>query len=120
VYDLVFDGQEKTYEDLVRFFFMFHDPTTFNRQGNDIGTQYASAIFYYDDRQRAIAEKVATELQQALDQGKITQYAGKKVNTALLEATTFYPAHEEHQEYLDKNPGGYCNHYYRFKTWPSV
>lgn len=118
VYDLTFDGDEKTYEDLCKHFFMFHDPTTKDRQGNDRGTQYASAIFCYDDKQKAIATKVKNELQDLLKAGKVNGYADKTVTTAILDATIFYPAHEEHQEYLDKNPWGYCNHGYRFKMWP--
>jgi peptide-methionine (S)-S-oxide reductase len=51
VYQLEFEGNDKTYEDLVKHFFMFHDPTTLNRQGNDVGTQYASVIYVYDDKQ---------------------------------------------------------------------
>lgn len=120
VYDLVYDGDEKTYEALVKHFFMFHDPTFFNRQGNDVGTQYASTIFYYDDRQKEIAERVKNELQALINAGQVTSYHGNQVATILREATTFFPAHEDHQEYLEKNPGGYCNHFYRLKAWPTV
>jgi peptide-methionine (S)-S-oxide reductase len=113
-------------EDLIKFFFTFHDPTTLNRQGNDAGTQYASMIFCTSPEQKAIAERVKTELQMALDQGKLQQpqrtYQNTKVETAIVDYTTFYEAHEEHQEYLMKNPLGYCNHRYRFQldAWPMV
>lgn len=117
VYDLVFDGSASTYEALVKHFFMFHDPTYDNRQVNDVGTQYASTIFAYDKDQKEIALRVKAELQQLVDAGKV-KYFGKTVHTAIEDATVFYPAHEEHQEYLDKNPDGYCNHFYRFKAWP--
>lgn len=119
VYDFEFDGTKETYEKLVKHFFTFHDPTTLNRQGNDAGTQYASAIFYYSDEQMEIAEKVKAELQMFLDQKKVTQYYGKSVTTAIVPATIFYPAQEDHQAYLEKNPWGYCNHAYRFKSWPN-
>lgn len=120
VYDLAFDGDDKTYEALVKHFFMFHDPTTTDRQGNDMGTQYASTIFVYDAKQREIAQKVKTELQGYVSAGKVPQYVGKSVVTSIQDATVFYPAHEEHQEYLDKNSGGYCNHFYRIREWPSA
>jgi len=119
VYDFKFSGEEKAYEDLVKHFFMFHDPTTLNRQGNDRGTQYASAIFCYDKTQMEIANKVKNELQALITAGKIGAYQNKQVETAVVDATVFYPAEDYHQEYLDQNPGGYCNHGYRFKAWPS-
>ena len=99
---------------------MFHDPTTSNQQGNDRGTQYASAIFCYDKTQMEIAQRVKNELQELVKQGKVTGYRNKEITTTIAPATTFYPAEEEHQEYLGRNPGGYCNHFYRFKEWPTV
>jgi peptide-methionine (S)-S-oxide reductase len=108
-----------TFEPLIRFFFQFHDPTTLNSQGNDVGTQYASAIFCEDEPQKRIAEKVKAELQDLLDAGKISNYRSNKVETSIVDTNPFFPAHEEHQAYLDKNPSGYCNHFYRFKAWPS-
>ena len=103
----------------MRFFYQFHDPTTNNRQGNDMGTQYASAVFVYDDDQMRIAEKVKKEVNGLLQKGVITTYAHDEVKTKIAKATVFYPAEEEHQDYLAKNPGGYCNHYMRFKEFPS-
>jgi len=117
VYDLTFDGNEQTYEDLVKHFFKFHDPTTVDRQGNDRGTQYASAIFVYDDKQFEIATKVKNELNELLKK-KNLGYQGNTAVTEIHKATTFYPAQDDHQEYLEKNPWGYCNHGYRFKDWP--
>lgn len=106
------------FEELVRFFFMFHDPTTEDRQGNDVGTQYASVIFTNGEEQKRIATKVAAELQDHIDAKKIKRYANPKVMTKIVAANTFVAAHAEHQAYLEKNPGGYCNHFYRFKEWP--
>ena len=122
VFDFSYKGDEKTFEELVRFFFAFHDPTTLNRQGNDVGTQYASIIYYYDDKQKEIATKVKTELQAALDAGKIKNFQDKKVATAIVPALKFYAAEAEHQAYLEKQPWGYCNHAYRFdpREWPVV
>ena len=118
VYDFEFEGDEKTYENLIRHFYMFHDSTTLNRQGNDRGTQYASVIFTYDEVQKQIAQKVTAEFQERLTQGKVgNSYEGKKVATDIRDATIFYAAEDYHQEYLDNNPGGYCNHGYRFKSW---
>ncbi|KAL7567501.1 hypothetical protein ACA910_009513 [Epithemia clementina (nom. ined.)] len=105
-------------QDLLQFFFQFHDPTTKNRQGNDVGSQYGSVIFCDDDGQKDIAQQVKTRLQALVDAGKV-QYVGKKVETLIADLNPYYPAHEEHQQYLEKNPMGYCNHYYRFKgEWP--
>ena len=116
VYDAeLSDPSEDTFRKLLKHFFSFHDPTTMDRQGNDRGSQYASAIFCYDDRQVEIAEEVKAEIQSLIDSRSITSYAGNTVTTAIHKATKFYPAEAEHQEYLMKNPGGYCNHAYRFQ-----
>lgn len=119
VLQIKFDPAVVAYEDLLKFFFSFHDPTTLNRQGNDAGTQYASAIFVHTPEQREIAQKVKAEVQSLLDKGGKLPYEGGKVATSIAEATTFYPAHEEHQNYLLKNPGGYCNHRIRF-NWADL
>jgi peptide-methionine (S)-S-oxide reductase len=118
VYDCEFDGDETTYEEMVKHFYKFHDPTTMNRQGNDCGTQYASAIFCYDDKQMEIAKKVTEELEAHVKAGAIKLYQGNTVKTAITREAPFYAAEEDHQEYLEKNPWGYCNHGYRFKEWP--
>ena len=96
----------------------FHDPTTLNRQGNDAGTQYGSVIFTSDPQQTQIAEQVRHELQQLIETKRVTSYKQNMVQTRITAYTTFYPAQPEHQEYLAKNPSGYCNHRYRFKVWP--
>lgn len=127
VYDFDFAGNEATYEDLVRFFFQFHDPTTLNKQGNDKGTQYASVIYCYDDIQRKIANKVLKELQALIsitgsssDSSVISSagYVGNVVSTDIRMATEFFEAKPEHQDYLSKHPKGYCNHKLRLKEWP--
>ena len=109
-----------TFEPLIRFFFQFHDPTTKDRQGNDAGTQYASVVFCGDEAQQQIANKVKGELQKLVSDGKIKNYANPTVETAIVKMNPFYPAHQEHQQYLEKNPLGYCNHFYRFKEWPEL
>lgn len=119
VYDCEFTGGDATYEKLVRHFYMFHDPTTLNRQGNDVGTQYASVIFCYDANQEAIAKRVTAELQALVNAGKV-KYSGRTVSTDIRTATKFYKAQQDHQAYLQNNPFGYCNHAYRFKAWPAV
>lgn len=119
VLDVELKDPDKTFEELIRFFFMFHDPTTKNRQGNDVGTQYASAIFCSDEQQIEIATRVKEELQAAVDKGKV-KYQKSKVETFIAPYTKFYPAEEDHQQYLMKNPLGYCNHRFRFTSWPEV
>jgi peptide-methionine (S)-S-oxide reductase len=100
---VVFDPQQTSYDELLRVFWESHDPTQGMRQGNDVGTQYRSAIYTYSDDQRAAAEasKVAfgCELERA-GYGEIT--------TELREAPPFYYAEDYHQQYLAKNPMGYC------------
>ena len=112
---------ENHFEELIRFFFQFHDPTTKNRQGNDRGFQYASFVFCGDEEQRLIAEKVREELQALLDAGALQRaYDGNSVTTLMTPLKKFTPAHAAHQRYLEKNPNGYCNHRIRFKMWPEL
>ena len=87
---------ETNFEPLIRFFFQFHDPTTKDRQGNDVGTQYASIIFCDDEEQTKIATKVKSELQTLVDDGKV-KYIGNTVETDIVKTTPFVEAHEEHQ-----------------------
>jgi len=103
---VVFDPATIAYEEVLDYFFRLHDPTTKNRQGNDVGTQYRSAIFYKDDAQKEIAERVT----RALDESGQWQ---KPVTTEIAPASTFYSAEEYHQDYLQKNPGGYHCHVLR-------
>ena len=110
----------KHFEELIRFFFQFHDPTTKNRQGNDAGSQYASWIFYGDEEQKAIAEKVRDELQELVDAKAVTSYLQSKVTTQITSLREFTKAQAAHQEYLANNPNGYCNHRIRFKEWPML
>lgn len=120
VLHLELNDPETNYEPLIRFFFQFHDPTTKDRQGNDAGPQYASVIFCDGAEQKKIATKVKNELQTLIDNKKINQYTNDQVTTEILDITPFVEAHEEHQEYLAKNPLGYCNHRIRFQNWPSL
>jgi len=118
--DIAGVGKAALYEDLIRYYFQFHDPTTLNQQGNDQGTQYASVIFVYDEEQRRIATKVKDELSEHLEAGRITGYIGNSISTIIAPASEFYRAPTNHQDYLTANPGGYCNHRIRFKKWPEL
>eukprot|EP01036_Dinobryon_divergens_P025329 gene25329-33862_t len=117
VYNFEYTGGAQFFEAAVRYFFQFHDPTVLNRQGNDRGTQYASVIYCSTDEQMEIAYRVRIELQERIDTGKLSCYQQKRVTTDVRKSTIFYPAHEEHQNYLINNPNGYCNHRIRFKEW---
>jgi peptide-methionine (S)-S-oxide reductase len=100
---VVFDPTKVSYEDLLRVFWESHDPTQGMRQGNDVGTQYRSVIFAYSEEQRKKAEASRAAYQKALDaagHGRIT--------TEIREAPEFYYAEDYHQQYLAKNPNGYC------------
>lgn len=99
-----FDPSVVSFESLLNFFFRMHDPTTMNRQGNDIGTQYRSAIFYHSDEQREVAQRMK---QVASDKW------GKPAVTEIVPASTFYTAETYHQDYLEKNPDGYTCHWMR-------
>jgi len=118
VFEFNFTGGSETYEQLVRYFFQFHDPTTLNKQGNDKGTQYASVIYCYDQAQFDIATRVKSDLQRLLDARKLTCFSSATVSTDIRLSTKFYPAMDEHQDYLHENPNGYCNHRIRFNSWP--
>jgi peptide-methionine (S)-S-oxide reductase len=100
---LFFAPQVIGYEELLRHFWQGHNPTQGMRQGNDVGTQYRSGIYVYSEAQRAAAESSLERYQQALTA------AGKgRITTEILTAPEFYYAEEYHQQYLAKNPGGYC------------
>jgi peptide-methionine (S)-S-oxide reductase len=101
--ELEFDPKAVTYEKLVRKFFELHDPTTVNRQGPDVGSQYRSAIFYHSPEQKMIAEQVKSGLaRRGLSEGG---FGDKPIVTEIVPATTFYRAEEYHQQYFKKNPG---------------
>ncbi len=104
--EIVYDPGKTTYRKLLEFFFQAHDPTTKDRQGNDRGTQYRSAIFYADAAQKAEAEKLIAEIDAS---GK---WPGK-VATTLEPEAVFYEAEPEHQDYLVRHPGGYTCHWVR-------
>jgi peptide-methionine (S)-S-oxide reductase len=100
---VVFDPRKVRYEDLLRVFWESHDPTQGMRQGNDVGTQYRSAIYWGNEEQRRAAEASRDAYQRAL------RAAGRgEITTEIAPAPEFYYAEEYHQQYLDKNPGGYC------------
>ncbi len=101
-----FDSSKTTYDEILRFFFKIHDPTTLNRQGNDVGSQYRSAIFYLNDAQKKSAEKIKAEVNDS-------KKWKSAVVTEIVKAGVFYPAEKYHQDYLVKNPNGYTCHYIR-------
>ena len=104
--EIVFDPDQISYRDLLEFFFQIHDPTTKNRQGNDIGDSYRSAIFYTSDEQKKIAEETIADVNAS---GK---WPGKVV-TEVSAAGPFWEAEPEHQDYLERYPSGYTCHYVR-------
>ena len=104
--EVVFDPAILSYRNLLEFFFTIHDPTTMNRQGNDRGLSYRSAIFYVDDVQKETAKALIKEMDAS---GK---WPGAVV-TAVEPASDFWNAEEEHQNYLQKNPYGYTCHFIR-------
>jgi peptide-methionine (S)-S-oxide reductase len=102
---VVYDGDGVGYEALLRQFWEGHDPTQGMRQGNDVGTQYRSGIYVFDAEQRAIAEASREAY------GTLLAKAGfGPITTEILDAGPFYYAEDYHQQYLAKNPGGYCGH----------
>lgn len=102
VVQLTYDPAVVSYRDLLQVFFSIHDPTTLNRQGADVGTQYRSAIFYHDAEQERTAREMIEELNKA-------GLFGKPIVTEIVPLTTFYAAEDYHQGYFRTNPGqGYC------------
>jgi peptide methionine sulfoxide reductase msrA/msrB len=104
--EITFDPAKLTFEQLLGYFFRMHDPTTANRQHNDIGTQYRSAIFYHGDEQRKTAERVKAQVDKS---GKWP----RPIVTEITPASEFYEAEDYHQDYLQKNPNGYNCHILR-------
>jgi peptide-methionine (S)-S-oxide reductase len=102
---VVFDPKLISYDELLKAFWENHDPTQGMQQGNDVGTQYRSGIYYYDDAQRHAAETSRDVFQQELQRARYG-----KITTEIVAAPEFYYAEEYHQQYLAKNPGGYCGH----------
>jgi peptide-methionine (S)-S-oxide reductase len=104
--EITYDPSETDYRTLLEFFFQIHDPTTKNRQGNDFGTSYRSAIFYLDDDQRRIARDTIADVDAS-------ERWPAAVVTEVTPASDFWEAEPEHQDYLQRKPGGYTCHYVR-------
>jgi peptide-methionine (S)-S-oxide reductase len=102
---VVYDPSVVSYDELLKVFWEVHDPTQFMRQGNDIGTQYRSEIYVYSDGQRDAAKFSIDKYQ-----GKLSGAGFGEIATTVVDAGMFYFAEEHHQQYLHRNPGGYCNH----------
>jgi peptide-methionine (S)-S-oxide reductase len=107
--EISFDPAVLSYRKILEFFFQIHDPSTANRQGNDIGTSYRSAIYYADEKQREIAEDTIADVNAA------GLWPGKVV-TEVAPVGPFWEAEAEHQDYLERIPNGYTCHYIR-KDW---
>ncbi len=100
--EIIFDPKQVSFRDLLTVFFSTHDPTTLNRQGGDVGTQYRSAVFFHDDRQRAEAKEFIAQLERE----KVWR---RPIVTQVVPFEKFYPAEEYHREYFRRNPErGYC------------
>ncbi len=102
---VVFDPAVVSYDGILKLFFESHDPTQGMRQGADVGTQYRSGIYVYDDEQKRAAEAARAAYQQ-----KLTEAGYGKITTEILPAPEFFFAEDYHQQYLAKNPDGYCGH----------
>jgi peptide-methionine (S)-S-oxide reductase len=104
--EIIFDPDKTTFRNLLEFFFQIHDPTTPNRQGNDVGTSYRSAIFYADNEQHRLAEDTIADVDASgLWPGRIV--------TEVVPAGEFWEAEPEHQDYLERYPSGYTCHFVR-------
>lgn len=104
--EIVFDPSQTTYRAILEFFFQIHDPTTPNRQGNDKGTQYRSAIFTLDSTQEQTAKTMIEDINAA-------GFLNAPIVTEIVPASTFHEADENHQDYLQKHPNGYTCHFIR-------
>jgi peptide-methionine (S)-S-oxide reductase len=108
--EITYDSEKTSYKNILDFFFQIHDPTTLNRQGNDVGTAYRSAIFYANDEEK----KQAEDFVKIVNDSKRWK---SPVVTSLEPLTKFHPAETYHQDYLQKNPGGYTCHFIRFGSY---
>ena len=108
--EVTYDETKLSLKRLLDFFFTIHDPTTFNQQGNDIGSSYRTVIFYETAEERQTAEDM---IQLVNESGQWQE----PVVTTLEQLDTFYPAEQEHQDYLLRNPGGYTCHYQRLESY---
>lgn len=104
--EIMFDPRQTTFRELLEFFFQIHDPTTLDRQGNDRGTSYRSAIFYTSDEQLRVAQEAVSDVEAS------GLWPGKVV-TELSPAGEFWEAEPEHQDYLERHPNGYTCHFVR-------
>jgi peptide-methionine (S)-S-oxide reductase len=104
--EILFDPEQTSYRDLLELFFQIHDPTTLNRQGNDMGTSYRSAIYYVDEEQKRVAEDTIADVEAS------GLWPGKVV-TEVAPAGAFWEAEPEHQDYLERYPNGYTCHFPR-------
>jgi peptide-methionine (S)-S-oxide reductase len=104
--EIIFDPARISYRQILEFFFQIHDPSTLNRQGNDVGPSYRSAIFYTSDEQRRIAEDTIADVDAS-------GLWPDKVVTEVVPASDFWEAETEHQDYLQRYPGGYTCHFIR-------
>jgi len=105
---ITFDEDQTNYEAILDFFFRVHDPTTLNRQGNDVGSSYRSAIFYQSDEERQTAQKIINMVNDS-------DLYDSDVVTTLEPFEQWWPAEDYHQDYLQKNPGGYTCHFVRLE-----
>jgi len=108
--EITYDSKKITYRLLLDFFFRIHNPTTLNQQGNDKGTSYRSAIFYENQEEKEQAQQFVALV-------NASKRWSDPVVTTLEPLTTFYPADQSHQDYLQKNPEGYTCHYVRFESY---
>jgi peptide-methionine (S)-S-oxide reductase len=104
--EIIFDPGKTSFRQILEFFFQIHDPTTLNRQGNDLGTSYRSAIFYTSDEQRRVAEDTIADVEAS------GLWPGKVV-TEVAKVSDFWEAEPEHQDYLERIPNGYTCHFIR-------
>jgi peptide-methionine (S)-S-oxide reductase len=108
-----YDSERVRYDELLKLYFRMHNPTTKDRQNDDIGTQYRSAIFYHTDEQKQKAEALIAKLNDKNDPTGAAMrkaFGENPVVTRVEKATEFYPSEDDHQDYLTKNPTGYCTH----------
>lgn len=104
---VTFNSEQTSYAEIFQYFFSIHDPTTLNRQGNDKGTQYRSAIFFQTDEEKQVALETIEKI-------KAEGFWKDPIQTQIAALDTFYDAEEYHQKYLEKNPGGYTCHFERY------